>query len=74
MRSADSESRGRSVVKSLSWHIIATATTILIVLHQIRHAINDFIEVYNPEAAPFEWTKDSVHQVHLKKRYADLCQ
>lgn len=42
--------------------------------HQIRHAINNFIEVYNPDAAPFEWTKDSVHQVHLKKRYADLCQ
>ena len=41
---------------------------------QIRHAINDFIEVYNPDAASFEWTKDSVHQVHLKKRYADLCQ
>ena len=41
---------------------------------QIRDAINDFIEAYNPDAAPFEWTKDSVHQVRLKKRYADLCQ
>lgn len=43
-------------------------------LRQIRDAINNFIEVYNPDAAPFEWTKDSVHQVRLKKRYADLCQ
>ena len=41
---------------------------------QIRDAINDFIEVYNPDAAPFEWTKDSVHQVRLNKSYADLCQ
>lgn len=40
---------------------------------QIRQAIDDFIEVYNPEAAPFEWTKDSVHQVPLKDRYAELC-
>jgi transposase len=30
---------------------------------QIRQAIDDYIEVYNPEAAPFEWRKDSVHQV-----------
>ena len=27
-----SDSRGRSIVKSLSWRIVATATTILIVL------------------------------------------
>lgn len=39
---------------------------------QIRQAIDDFIEVYNPEAAPFEWTKDSVHQVPFKKRYAEI--
>jgi len=39
---------------------------------QIRQAIDDFIEVYNPEAAPFEWTKDSVHQVPFKDRYADI--
>jgi len=40
---------------------------------QIRRAINDFVEVYNQDAAPFEWKKESVHQVTLKKRYADLC-
>ncbi len=40
---------------------------------QIRRAINDFVEVYNEDAAPFEWKKESVHQVPLKKRYADLC-
>lgn len=40
---------------------------------QIRRAINDFIEVYNQDAAPFEWKKESVHQVPLKKRYAELC-
>jgi transposase len=39
---------------------------------QIRGAINDYIEVYNPEATPFEWTKDSVHQVSLKNHYAEL--
>ena len=40
---------------------------------QIRRAIDDFVEVYNQDAAPFEWRKESVHQVPLKKRYADLC-
>jgi transposase len=39
---------------------------------QIREAIDAFIEVYNPDAAPFEWTKDSVHQVALKDHYADI--
>lgn len=39
---------------------------------QIREAIDDYIEVYNPDAAPFQWTKDSVHQVDLTDRYADL--
>jgi len=37
---------------------------------QIRQAIDSFIEVYNPEAPPFEWKKDSVHQVPFKGRYA----
>lgn len=41
--------------------------------HQIRRAIDDFIEVYNQDAAPFEWRKESVHQVPLKTSYADLC-
>ena len=41
---------------------------------QICQAIDDFIEVYNLKAAPFEWRKESVHQVSLKQHYADLCQ
>lgn len=40
---------------------------------QVRRAIDDFVNVYNETAAPFEWKKDTVHQVPLKKRYADLC-
>lgn len=39
---------------------------------QIRNAIDAFIDAYNPDAAPFEWTKDSVHQVSLTQHYADL--
>lgn len=39
---------------------------------QIRQAIDEFIEAYNPEAAPFEWKKDSVHQVPFKDRYAKI--
>lgn len=39
---------------------------------QVRAAIDAFIAVYNPEAHPFEWTKEVVHQVPLRKRYADL--
>lgn len=39
---------------------------------QIRRAIDHYIEVYNPDASPFEWTKDSVHHVSLKQHYADL--
>jgi hypothetical protein len=40
---------------------------------QIRKAINDFVEVYNQKAAPFEWTKRKVYLKGLKKCYADLC-
>jgi transposase len=39
----------------------------------IREAINRFLEAYNRDAAPFEWTKQVVHPVPLKKKYADLC-
>jgi hypothetical protein len=35
------------------------------------HVILDNLKVYNPKAAPFEWTKAVVPQVGLKKRYAD---
>jgi len=40
---------------------------------ELREAIDRYVKVYNPKAAPFEWTKAVVHQVGLKKRYADLC-
>lgn len=36
------------------------------------HAVNDQIEIYNPQATPFEWTEESVHRVGLQHRYADL--
>lgn len=39
---------------------------------QVRQAIDDFIEAYNPNAAPFEWTKKKVHPVSLKQEYANL--
>ena len=39
---------------------------------QVREAINRFLKAYNQDAAPFEWTKQVVHQTPLKKRYADL--
>ena len=36
-------------------------------MSQVRTAIDAFITVYNPEAHPFEWTKEVVHQVRLRK-------
>lgn len=39
---------------------------------QVRAAIDAFIAAYNPTAHPFEWTKEVVHQVPLRRRYADL--
>ena len=35
---------------------------------QLRAAIDAFIEVYNPTAAPFEWTKQVVHPGRLKSK------
>jgi transposase len=40
---------------------------------EVRTAIDQFIHVYNKEAAPFEWKKKKVHPVSLKRRYSDLC-
>ena len=40
--------------------------------HQVREAIDAFVGVYNLTAHPFEWTKEVVHQVPLRPRYADL--
>jgi transposase len=39
---------------------------------QVTQAIDAFIAVHNPTAHPFEWTKEVVHQVPLRPRYADL--
>jgi len=41
---------------------------------QVREAINRFLEAYNQDAAPFEWTKQVVHPAPLKKEYANLCK
>lgn len=36
---------------------------------QVRDAIDRFTGAYNEDCAPFEWTKEKVRQVPLKKRY-----
>jgi transposase len=36
--------------------------------------IQEYIEVYNETAHPFEWTKENVVPGQLKKNYADLCK
>ena len=41
---------------------------------QLREAIDAFVKVYNPTAAPFEWTKAVVHQSKPKIIYSDLCK
>jgi len=40
---------------------------------QVRQAIDKFITVYNPQAAPFEWHKRTITPTGLKHHYADLC-
>jgi len=39
---------------------------------QVRVAIDRFIDVYNKNAAPFEWRERYVRAVPLKLRYSDL--
>jgi transposase len=39
---------------------------------QVREAIDRFIEAYNQNAVPFQWTKREVHNVHPKRYYANL--
>ena len=39
---------------------------------QLREAIDKFIQNYNQNAVPFEWTKELVHSVHPKPCYGDL--
>ncbi len=41
---------------------------------QLRDAIDAFVKVYKPKAAPFEWTKAIVHQSQPKSFYSDLCK
>ena len=41
---------------------------------QLRQAIDDFVKVYNQQAAPFEWKKAVVFPSGLKKKYSDLCK
>jgi len=43
-------------------------------LRDVRRAIDAFIEAYDENAAPFEWTKQVVHPARLKRSYADLCK
>ena len=41
-------------------------------VQQLREAIDAFIAAYNPQAAPFEWTKREVRSVQPKHKYAYL--
>src|SRR5215472_16862000 len=40
---------------------------------QVREQIDAFINAYNQDAHPFEWTKQVVHSRHPRAKYADLC-
>jgi transposase len=40
---------------------------------QLRDAIERFTGAYCEDCSPFAWTKAKVHQVTLKRCYADLC-
>lgn len=42
-------------------------------VRELREAIDRFIAAYDAVAAPFEWRKETVHPVSLKKTYVDLC-
>ena len=41
---------------------------------QVRQAIDKYVAVYNPEAAPFEWHKRTIAPTGFKILYADLCK
>jgi transposase len=40
---------------------------------QVRKAIDEFVEVHNETAAPFEWKAAAVHPSSLKDKYRHLC-
>lgn len=42
--------------------------------HQLRQAIDNFVAVYNPNAAPFEWKKAVVFSSGPKHKYFYLCK
>ncbi len=41
---------------------------------QVRKAIDDFVEVHNETAAPFEWKSKKVYPSSLKDKYMNLCK
>jgi hypothetical protein len=41
---------------------------------QLREAVDRFVQVYNKQAAPFEWKKAIVHPSSPKHLYSDLCK
>ena len=59
------------------WFSILTRQTLrgasLTSVRQLRESIDAFIKTYNQSAAPFEWTKVSVHQKRLENKYSNLC-
>ena len=40
---------------------------------QLRQAIDEFVQAWNPQTAPFEWTKGEVHPKGFKSNYSNLC-
>ena len=40
----------------------------------VREAIDRFVAAYNPQAHPFQWTKDVVHPKSLERRYSNLAK
>ena len=42
-------------------------------VRSLIEAIEAFISRWNQSAAPFEWTKEEVHQQTLKSSYSNLC-
>jgi transposase len=41
---------------------------------QLREAIDAFVQVYNENAAPFEWSKAVVHPTGPRSLYSNLCK
>lgn len=41
---------------------------------QVRKSINDFVEVHNDTAAPFEWKATDVHPSSFKDKFKDFCK